>query len=59
MRVLALDQASRVTGWAVYDDKQLYAYGKISATHSDIGDRLYHIKLYLKISNYKIIKLIM
>ena len=44
MRVLALDQASRVTGWAVYDDKRLYAYGKISATHSDIGDRLYHIR---------------
>ena len=44
MRVLALDQASRVSGWAVYDGKTLIDYGKISAMHSDIGERLYYIR---------------
>ena len=44
MRVLALDQASRVSGWAVYDGKALVDYGKISATHSDMGERLYYIR---------------
>ena len=44
MRVLALDQASRVTGWAVYEDGKLYTFGKFSATQSDIGDRLLYIR---------------
>ena len=44
MRVLALDQASRVSGWAVYDGKTLIDYGKFSATQTDIGDRLYYIR---------------
>ena len=44
MRVLALDQASRVSGWAVYDGKALIDYGKFSATQTDIGERLYYIR---------------
>jgi hypothetical protein len=27
--LLALDQSSRITGWAVFKDKKLEAYGKI------------------------------
>ena len=44
MRVLALDQASRTSGWAVYDNGKLFKYGKFSATHTDVGDRLYYIR---------------
>ena len=44
MRTLALDQASRVTGWAVFDDGELYNYGKFSATQTDVGDRLHFIR---------------
>lgn len=44
MRVLALDQASRISGWAVFEDGELYNYGKFSATQADVGDRLYFIR---------------
>ena len=44
MRVLALDQASRVSGWAVFDNGELYNYGKFSATQADVGDRLHYIR---------------
>lgn len=44
MRVLALDQASRTSGWAVFDDGELFNYGKFSATQADVGDRLYYIR---------------
>jgi Holliday junction resolvasome RuvABC endonuclease subunit len=33
-----------VSGWAVYDGKDLIDYGKFSATQTDIGDRLYYIR---------------
>ena len=39
-----MDQASRVTGWAVFDDGELYNYGKFSATQTDVGDRLHFIR---------------
>lgn len=44
MKVLALDQASRTSGWAVYDNGELYKYGKFTAIHNDVGDRLYYIR---------------
>lgn len=44
MRVLALDQASRTSGWAVFEDGELFNYGKFSATQADVGDRLYYIR---------------
>ena len=44
MRTLALDQASRITGWAVFDDGELYNYGKFTATQTDVGDRLHFIR---------------
>lgn len=44
MRVLALDQASRTSGWAVFDDGELFNYGKFSATQADVGDRLHYIR---------------
>lgn len=44
MRILALDQATRTSGWAVYDDKNLIKYGKFSTTSDDMGDRLLQIR---------------
>lgn len=44
MNLLALDQASHITGWSIFQDGKLYKYGKIEANHSDLGERLYYIK---------------
>ena len=40
MRLLALDQSSRITGWAVFTDDKLQEYGKIELNDEDIGLRL-------------------
>lgn len=42
--ILALDQASRTSGWAVFVDGKLYKYGKFTAEHTDVGDRLHYIR---------------
>lgn len=44
MRLLALDQASRVSGWAVFEDGKLIEFNKFSATQADVGDRLHFIR---------------
>ena len=44
MRVLALDQASRTSGWAVYDNGKLFEYGKFTTSYTDVGERLYYIR---------------
>lgn len=45
-RILALDQSSRITGWSIFDDKQLKAYGKFNAELAgpNVADRLYYIR---------------
>ena len=43
-RLLALDQATHITGWAVFDGKELVEHGLINAKQDDVGDRLYYIK---------------
>lgn len=43
-RLLALDQASKTSGYAIFDGDELIEYGKFTATESDIGDRLYEIR---------------
>ena len=45
MRVLALDQASRTSGWAVFDDGKLVTYGKFTTDQADVGDRLHFIRM--------------
>ena len=47
-RILALDQASRTTGWAVFEDKNLVTFGKFTATEEDIGERLYEISRHVE-----------
>jgi Holliday junction resolvasome RuvABC endonuclease subunit len=43
-KLLALDQSSRITGWAIFYGEELVAHGKISVDDPDIGERLYKIK---------------
>lgn len=44
MKILALDQASRTTGWSLFEDKKLVTYGKFTFTDDDFGQRLYKIR---------------
>lgn len=46
MRLLALDQSMRVSGWSVFDNQDLIVYGKFDASKisSDYGPRLKHIQ---------------
>ena len=40
MRLLALDQASRTSGYAVFDDDVLVQSGTFTLTSDDLGERL-------------------
>lgn len=42
--ILALDQSSRTTGWAVFKDEQLYTYGHFTLTDSCEGVRLHKLR---------------
>lgn len=44
MRLLALDQASKITGYAVFIDGKLEHYGIIDAGDGDLGNRLHYIR---------------
>ena len=45
MRILALDQASRVSGWAIFDGDTLEQYGKIDVSkYFELGERLHRIR---------------
>ena len=50
MKILALDQSTRVTGWAVFADGALQEYGKFDAENAgaDIGKRLTYIREKVK-----------
>lgn len=45
-KLLALDQSSRITGWAIFDNGKLINYGKFNAevAGANIGDRLEYIR---------------
>lgn len=62
MKVLALDQSTRVTGWAVFADDALQEYGKFDAENAgaDIGKRLTYIREKVKalIDKYDIQKIL-
>lgn len=51
MNLLALDQSSRITGYAVFEDGKLTKYDKFEFTDDDVGHRLTRIR-------NKVIKLI-
>ena len=49
MRILALDQASRVSGWAVFQDNELEQFGKIDVTNEIyLGSRLHTLRQTVK-----------
>lgn len=56
MRLLALDQASKTSGYAVFIDDKLEDYGKFTFEDVEIGDRLHKIreKVAELIANYGI-----
>lgn len=39
--ILALDQSTRVSGWAIYDGTELKSYGHWTHTNEDISDRIH------------------
>ena len=43
-RLLALDQASKVTGWAIFEDGELKFYGKISLDDPNTDIRLVQLR---------------
>lgn len=43
-RLLALDQASKCTGWAIFEDGKLKKYGKISLDDPNIDTRLVQLR---------------
>lgn len=43
-KLLALDQASKITGWAIFEDGKLISYGKIVLDDFDIGERLVKLR---------------
>ena len=43
-KILALDQATRVSGYAIFSDDKLIDYGKIVTDNPDIGIRLTEIR---------------
>ena len=62
MRILALDQSSRITGWAVFDEDQLIGYGKINLSkETEIGERLHTLRNSVSdlIKEFKIDKVIL
>lgn len=56
MTLLALDQASRITGYALFKDNKLVKYGKFTLDSDDIGERLVHFRKYIIgfIENYEV-----
>lgn len=47
MRLLALDQASRTSGYAIFEDDQLVESGTFTLKSDDIGERLVQYRQYL------------
>ena len=59
-RLLALDQSSRCTGYAVFEDKKLVTAGTFTITDQDTGIRLTKIKQQVKnlIETYEITEVV-
>lgn len=54
--ILALDQSSKCSGYAIFRDGYLYQHGTFTVTDSDIGTRLFKIrtKVYELINDFNI-----
>ena len=49
MKILALDQATATSGWSVFEDGQLIAFGKFSFDDTDIFKRIHKVCTQIKI----------
>lgn len=47
MNVLCLDQATKISGWSIWEDQKLVAQGKFEFDDSDLVTRIHKIKLYV------------
>ena len=46
MKILCLDQATKITGWSIWDNQKLVAQGKFSFEEDDnLASRLHQIKI--------------
>lgn len=48
MKILALDQASKTSGYSIWNDNELVSYGKFTFDDDDIGQRLMKIRNKVK-----------
>jgi Holliday junction resolvasome RuvABC endonuclease subunit len=46
-RILALDQATRISGWSVYDNKELVRYGIFNTSLESEEERIEMVKMWL------------
>jgi len=46
-RILAIDQATHISGWSIYDNQQLIKYGTFETTFNDEIARCHQVKLWL------------
>lgn len=60
-RLLSLDQSSKTTGYAIFEDNKLIHYGHFTCNQEDLGDRLFEIRknVHQLIYKYNINKVIM
>ena len=47
MKILAIDQASSTSGWAIFDNKELVEYGKVVFDDDDFIYRITKLRLWL------------
>lgn len=54
-RVIAIDDATNISGWSIYDNKELIAYGKVELTQKDTVERISKMRQWLinMIDNWK------
>lgn len=48
MKLLALDQSSRCSGWAIFDDEELVNSGTFTLKSDDVGERLVDYKKHVE-----------
>lgn len=48
MIILALDQSTRISGWSIFEDKELKDFGHWTETSNQIGKRILNISNHIK-----------
>ena len=48
MIILALDQSTRISGWSIFEDKELKDFGHWTETSDSIGKRILNISNHIK-----------